>query len=90
MTWIEQWSGYWKPNVFNFTQSWLQEGLLDRSVTRDIEWGIPVPIDGYESKSIYVWFEAVTGYLSASKEWAIHHGEPDAWKHFWQNPDLLV
>ncbi|GIS64371.1 MAG: hypothetical protein CM1200mP3_06190 [Chloroflexota bacterium] len=61
---------HWKPNVKNFTMGFLEGGLKDRAITRDITWGIPVPLDGFESKRIYVWFEAVIGYLSASIEWA--------------------
>ena len=57
---------HWKPNVKNFTMGFLEGGLKDRAITRDITWGIPVPLDGFESKRIYVWFEAVIGYLSAS------------------------
>ena len=75
---------HWKPNVRNFTLSYLEGGLRDRAITRDIEWGVPVPLQGYEGKRIYVWFEAVIGYLSASKEWARKIGEPDRWKDFWQ------
>ena len=62
------------------------EGLHDRAITRDIEWGIPVPLPGFEGKRIYVWFEAVIGYLSAAKEWAQRQGKPDAWRDFWQDP----
>lgn len=75
---------HWRPNVKNFSIGYLEGGLRDRPITRDIEWGIPVPLDGYENKRIYVWFEAVIGYLSASKEWAARRGEPDRWKDFWQ------
>lgn len=77
---------YWRPNVLNFTIRFLQEGLKDRAITRDIEWGVPVPVAGFESKRIYVWFEAVIGYLSASIEWAKKTGEPDKWREFWQKP----
>jgi len=80
--WISK-KSHWKPNVLNFTKGFLEGGLVDRPITRDIEWGVEVPLDGYESKRLYVWFEAVIGYLSASKEWAIRKGEPDAWKDFW-------
>ena len=59
--------------MLNFTLRYLEEGLKDRAITRDIEWGIPVPLPGFEKKRIYVWFEAVIGYLSASKEWAKAH-----------------
>ena len=75
---------HWRPNVLNFTTSILKGGLHDRAITRDINWGVPVPLEGYEGKRIYVWFEAVIGYLSASKEWAKRSGRPDAWKEFWQ------
>ncbi len=67
-----------------FTQRYLKEGLRDRAITRDIEWGIPVPVEGFENKRIYVWFEAVIGYLSASKEWAKEiAGDKDKWHDFW-------
>jgi methionyl-tRNA synthetase len=75
----------WRPNVRNFSISYLEGGLQDRAITRDIDWGVPVPLDGYEGKRIYVWFEAVIGYLSASIEWAAATGDPDRWKDFWQN-----
>ena len=78
---------HWRPNVQNFVRNWLQEGLLPRPVSRDIEWGIPVPIEGYEHKIIYVWFEAVIGYLSASIEWAANNGRPDAWRDWWFDPN---
>jgi methionyl-tRNA synthetase len=74
----------WKPNVRNFTIGFLEGGLHDRAITRDISWGVPVPLEGYDDKRIYVWFEAVIGYLSASKQWADDIGEPDRWKDFWQ------
>ncbi len=77
---------HWRPNVQNFTRGFLEGGLKDRAITRDIDWGVPVPLDGYEDKRIYVWFEAVIGYLSASKEWAQNRGEPDRWEAFWK-PD---
>ena len=75
---------HWRPNVRNFTIGFLEGGLHDRAITRDIEWGVPVPLEGYEGKRIYVWFEAVIGYLSATKEWANSKGDPDRWKDFWQ------
>ncbi len=61
---------HWRPNTINFTQNWLREGLQDRAITRDLTWGVPIPLEGYEDKRIYVWFEAVCGYLSAAVEWA--------------------
>ncbi|HIC48759.1 MAG TPA: methionine--tRNA ligase [Dehalococcoidia bacterium] len=75
---------HWKPNVKNFTIGFLEGGLKDRAITRDITWGVPVPIPGYESKRIYVWFEAVIGYLSASIEAGDQFGNPDLWIDFWK------
>ncbi len=77
---------HWRPNVFNFTRRFLAEGLKDRAITRDIEWGVVVPVPGFENKRIYVWFDAVIGYLSASKEWAQASGDPEKWRQFWQGP----
>ncbi len=74
---------HWRQNVLNFSLGYLAEGLKDRAITRDIEWGITVPVPGFEGKRIYVWFEAVIGYLSASKEWAKRSGDADKWKPFW-------
>ena len=81
--WIRKQSD-WRPNVRNFTLASLEAGLKDRPITRDIGWGVPVPVEGYEAKCIYVWFEACIGYLSASVEWAKSRGEEDAWRPFWQ------
>lgn len=75
----------WRPNVRNNTLNYLREGLHDRAITRDIEWGVPVPVEGYESKRIYVWFEAVMGYLSATKLLAKNRDKPDEWKEFWED-----
>jgi methionyl-tRNA synthetase len=76
---------YWRHNTKNFTRNWLTAGLRDRPITRDISWGVDIPIEGYESKRIYVWFEAVIGYLSTSKEWSRRTGYPDKWTEFWQD-----
>ncbi|MEL7562195.1 methionine--tRNA ligase [Dehalogenimonas sp. 4OHTPN] len=84
LEWVNQNVDHWRPNVQRFTRRYLEEGLRDRAITRDITWGIPVPLPGYEDKRIYVWFEAVIGYLSASKEWAQGSGDPEAWRKFWQ------
>lgn len=87
---LEEWvSGKdeWRQNVRNQTLGMLREGLHDRAITRDIDWGVPVPIEGYENKRIYVWFEAVLGYLSATRTWAEQQGTPDAWKKWWVDPD---
>jgi len=77
---------HWRPNVLNFTSRYLADGLHDRAITRDIAWGVDVPVAGFEAKRIYVWFEAVIGYLSASQEWAARQGDPDAWRPFWHEP----
>lgn len=73
----------WRANVQRFTLAFLESGLKDRAITRDLEWGVSVPQPGFENKRIYVWFEAVIGYLSASKEWAKSQGKEDAWKTWW-------
>jgi methionyl-tRNA synthetase len=77
----------WKENVLRYCGSWFKSGLEDRAVTRDLSWGVPVPVKGYEKKVIYVWFDAVLGYISSGKEWAIKRGTPDAWKKFWLSND---
>jgi|TARA_B100001964_G_scaffold19608_1_gene19975 methionyl-tRNA synthetase len=87
LEWLSEGKGHWKSNVLNFTRNWLEEGLVDRAVTRDLEWGVPVPRDGYESKRIYVWFEAVMGYYSASRHWAQLQGEPEEWRKWWDDPE---
>jgi len=84
LNWVNS-QTHWKPNVKNFTTGFLESGLKDRAITRDISWGVPVPLDGYKSKRIYVWFEAVIGYLSASIEWASNTDDPDSWNKFWKN-----
>ncbi|MFH1381790.1 MAG: methionine--tRNA ligase [Chloroflexota bacterium] len=83
LPWVRQ-QTHWRPNVFSFTERYLEGGLKDRAITRDIDWGVPVPVSGFEGKRIYVWFEAVIGYLSASKEWAKSHGDSEKWRAFWQ------
>jgi methionyl-tRNA synthetase len=83
LNWIRE-QNSWRLNVTNFTTRYLEDGLRDRAITRDIEWGIPVPVKGYEQKRLYVWFEAVIGYLSATKEWAASTGDPEKWRDFWQ------
>ena len=88
--WIKS-KSYWKPSVKNQSLGFLSNGLIDRAITRDIDWGVEVPLKNYEKKRIYVWFEAVIGYLSASIEWAKSDknisNNKDIWKEWWQNPD---
>lgn len=83
LAWVKE-QRHWRPNVQNFTLRYLEEGLKDRAITRDIEWGVSIPQPGFEQKRIYVWFEAVIGYLSACHEWGQQHGRDDAWSAFWQ------
>jgi methionyl-tRNA synthetase len=83
LSWVKKQS-HWRPNVRNFTLSYLEGGLKDRAITRDIDWGVPLPLDGFADKRLYVWFEAVIGYLSASKEWAKSCGDEEKWHSFWQ------
>ncbi len=85
--WIDR-QGHWRPNVRSFSLNLLQE-LRPRAITRDLDWGVPIPLPEYagrDDKRIYVWFDAVIGYLSASVEWAKNRGTPDAWREWWQNP----
>ncbi|MEV1287195.1 methionine--tRNA ligase [Micromonospora sp. NPDC049679] len=86
--WLDTREG-WRPNVLRFSKN-LIDDLQPRAITRDLEWGVPVPLEGWRDRSdkrIYVWFDAVIGYLSASIEWARRSGDPDAWRQWWQNPD---
>ncbi len=82
--WIKE-QTHWRRNVLSTTWKFLNEGLKDRAITRDLDWGVIVPQSGFERKRVYVWFEAVIGYLSASKEWARLHGDDTAWQAFWQD-----
>lgn len=86
--WLESRQG-WRGNALNFSRNLISSGLPDRAITRDLDWGIEVPLPGYETKRIYVWFEAVCGYLSASKEWAQKQGKPEAWLDFWRSDDVF-
>ena len=82
LEWLKD-KNYWKDNVLQFTLNFIKRGLKDRAITRDLEWGIEVPIKGYENKRIYVWFDAVIGYLSASMEWAEMVNDKEKWKDWW-------
>ena len=75
----------WKPNVYGQVKSWLDDELKPRAVTRDLDWGIPVPVNGAEGKVLYVWFDAPIGYISSTKEWAEREGKD--WRPFWQDKD---
>ncbi|MEX0905166.1 MAG: methionine--tRNA ligase [Balneolaceae bacterium] len=80
----------WKTNVIGQCKSWLDNGLGDRAVTRDLKWGVPVPLPDSEGKVLYVWFDAPIGYISATKEWAEEKGEPDLWKTYWQDEETSL
>lgn len=86
--WLKDWiltqhKSDWKPNVFGQCKSWIDDGLRPRAVTRDLDWGIPVPVDKAEGKVLYVWFDAPIGYISATKEWAQNNGVD--WAPYWQD-----
>ena len=89
-TWLSQRMD-WRPNVLKFSQN-LLEDLRPRAITRDLDWGVPIPLDGWRDqplKRLYVWFDAVIGYLSASVEWARRTGDPEAWRQWWEDPEAL-
>ena len=73
----------WKDNVLQYCKSWFNDGLKDRAVTRDLDWGVKVPLEGIQNKVLYVWFEAVLGYISATKELSEKRGTPDLWREYW-------
>ena len=90
---LEQWilEGHksdWKPNVYGQVKSWLDDELKPRAVTRDLDWGIPVPVEGAEGKVLYVWFDAPIGYISSTKEWAEREGKD--WRPYWQDSDTQL
>ena len=85
--WLDGRQG-WRRHVLNFSKGWVEDGLHDRAITRDLDWGVEVPVDDLgPGKRIYVWFEAVIGYLSASKEWAQLQGDPEAWRDWWEGDE---
>lgn len=86
---LEEHKEHWRPNVYNFSVNFVKD-LRQRPITRDIDWGINIPLEGWEDKKMYVWFEAVMGYFTASVEWAKNIGQPDAWKDWWYNPKAEI
>jgi methionyl-tRNA synthetase len=90
IAYLDQHAHHWRPQVVRFSRNFVADGLHGRPITRDIDWGIDVPLEGWEAKKLYVWFEAVIGYFSASVEWAHNIGKPDAWKDWWYNPDAEI
>lgn len=90
---LQQWQSSkpnWKSNVREFCAGWFGEGLTDRPITRDIGWGIPVPLPGAEGKVLYVWFDAPIGYISSTVEWAQKQGKPDRWRDYWCDPQTRL
>jgi len=92
-TWLREWivEGHkndWKTNVLGQVKSWLDDGLRPRAVTRDLDWGIPVPVEGAEGKVLYVWFDAPIGYISSTKEWAAREGKD--WEPYWKDKDTKL
>ncbi len=80
----------WKDNVKQYCRGWFKDGLEDRAVTRDLGWGVPVPLPDHEGKVFYVWFEAPIGYISSTREWAAGQGDPEAWQKWWQSEDTRL
>lgn len=90
---LEKWIGgktYWKENVVTFVQGWFKQGLKERAITRDLYWGVPVPLEEAAGKVLYVWFDAPIGYISATMEWAEKNGNIERWKEYWQNPECRI
>ena len=81
---------YWKDNVRNFVLGWLNEGLKERGITRDLNWGVPIPLENTEGKVLYVWFDAPIGYITSTKEWAEKLGKPERWKDYWLDKDTKM
>ena len=75
----------WKDNVIRYCESWFKDTLQDRAVTRDLNWGVPVPLENFPHKVLYVWFDAVLGYISSTKEWARRTSDPEQWKKYWMD-----
>jgi methionyl-tRNA synthetase len=81
---------HWRKQVSSLALAWIKEGLKRRSITRDLEWGVPVPLKGFESKIFYVWFDAPIGYISSTKEWAERTGDVERWKDYWLDPRTRI
>ncbi len=93
MEYVRTRESLWRPSVYRFTVNYIEQGLQPRPITRDLEWGIPVPEEGFEGKVLYVWFEAVIGYLSATLEWAFHRAPSSSerrnlWHSYWYDPSV--
>ena len=87
--WISE-NRHWPDNARNFSLGWISEGLEDRAITRDLDWGVPVPLEGADGKVLYVWFDAPIGYISSTQEWAEDMGEPERWEKYWKEDCRIV
>ena len=92
-TWLKEWilnesKDFWRTNVIGQCQSWIDSGLKERAVTRDLDWGVPVPIDNAQGKVLYVWFDAPIGYISATKKWGLENNKD--WKPYWHDPNTKL
>jgi methionyl-tRNA synthetase len=87
-SWLQPWiesHPEWRENVRNYCRGWFDSGLGNRAVTRDLNWGVPVPLPEHDGKVLYVWFDAPIGYISATREWAVEQGDPELWRTWWQD-----
>ena len=92
-SWLEEWfegHGDWKNNVLNYCKGWLKDGLRERAITRDLSWGVPVPVEGAEGKVLYVWFEALLGYVSSTIEYFRDKKEQSDWEKYWKDKDTRI
>jgi methionyl-tRNA synthetase len=90
---LEEWikgNKHWKPNVRNLALSWIKEGLKPRCISRDLKWGIQIPLEGFKDKVFYCWFDAPIGYISSTVEWAERIGKPEEWRKYWQEKDSKI
>lgn len=91
--WMTEWlesRENWKDNVLNYCRGWLKDGLRERAITRDLDWGVPVPLPEARGKVLYVWFEALLGYISSTREYFREKGDPEGWKRYWQDPETRL
>jgi methionyl-tRNA synthetase len=88
-TWLDSREG-WKDNVLNYCRGWLKDGLRERAITRDLDWGVPVPLPDTAGKVLYVWFEALLGYVSSTREYFRLKGDPDGWERYWKDPETRL
>ena len=90
---LEEWidtKTYWKENVINFVKGWFKKGLQKRAITRDLYWGVPVPLQEAMGKVLYVWFDAPIGYISSTMQWAENKGDIEKWKSYWHDPECKI